>query len=139
MKLLRKYPDKVHFATLDGIKYYLLLPEWECDWYWGLGRLDSTNEYIHIKSLGNSHMFRNIKDYFDSVELTDEKLWVFCELMESLYTLKDAADLFHLGGSYIITNPKADMLKNPDIADEINSHLIPHLIDEMYKLFGEVK
>lgn len=136
MKLLREYPEKVLLGKdLQGSNIYLLKPRWECDWYWSFGHLHVGDMFIHLNYLGNSVLLDGIKVYFSELVISDKELWIFCELVESIKTLKSTAQLFTLGGANICSvNPCRDLLLNKHLADEINSTLIPNLIDEVYKV-----
>ena len=88
-ELLNDYPEKVLLGSnpIEG-KIYLTKPEWQCDWYWCFGWIGNKNLLTHLDRLGNSNMYDNIKEFIPNVKLSDTNLWKFCELAESIYTLK---------------------------------------------------
>lgn len=136
MQLLREYLEKTLLGKdQQGSNVYLLKPRWECDWYWSFGHLYVGDMFTHLNYLGNSILFDDIKTYFSELVISDKELWIFCELVESIKTLKSTAQLFTLGraGVYSV-NPCKDLLLNKRLADEINSTFIPNLIDEVYKV-----
>ena len=67
------------------------------------------------------------------------KLWTFCEVVQTIYHLRETAEVLGRGGSHYTTNPCADLIKNPDEVKRINEVLIPKLIDEMYIALGVVE
>lgn len=135
-KLLNDYPEKVLLGSnpIEG-KIYLIKPKWECDWYWCFGWIGNNNLLINLDKLGNSNIYDSIKEFIPNVELSDTNLWKFCELAESIYTLKKSAELFHRGGSHIVYNAKyKEIMQNKEWCEHINYVIIPALIDELYKV-----
>lgn len=136
MELLREYPQRVWLGTThEGDEIYIDRPQWSCEWYWSFGWLYGKDVFTHIKYIGTSHLFNNIKQHFTrTVFTTDKDLWVFCEISASIYTLKECAELFHRGGSHYMQNPCKELLTQHDWEHHINAVLIPSLIDEFYKV-----
>lgn len=137
-ELLNDYPEKVLLGSnpIEG-KIYLTKPEWQCDWYgyWSFGWIGDKNLHTHLDRLGSSNMYNNIKEFIPNVKLSDTNLWKFCELAESIYTLKKSAELFHRGGSHIVYNAKyRGVMQNKERCEYINYVTIPALIDELYKV-----
>lgn len=134
--LLNDYPAKALLGSnpIEG-EIYLTKPKWQCDWYWCFGWIGNNNLLINLDKLGNSNIYDNIKEFIPNVELSDTNLWKFCELAESIYTLKKSAELFHRGGSHIVYNAKyKEIMQNKEWCEHINYVIIPALIDELYKV-----
>lgn len=135
-ELLNDYPAKVLLGSnpIEG-EMYLTKPKWECDWYWSFGWIGNNNLLINLDKLGSSNIYDNIKEFIPNVKLSDTNLWKFCELAESIYTLKKSAELFHRGGSHIVYNAKyKEIMQNKEWCEHINYVIIPALIDELYKV-----
>lgn len=135
-ELLNDYPAKVLLGSnpIEG-EMYLIKPKWECDWYWSFGWIGNNSLLINLDKLGNSNIYDNIKEFIPNVKLSDTNLWKFCELAESIYTLKKSAELFHRGGSHIVYNAKyRGIMQNKEQCGHINYVTIPALIDELYKV-----
>lgn len=135
-ELLNEYPAKVLLGSNPIVgKIYLTKPEWQCDWHWSFGWISSKNLHTPLNRLGSSNIYDNIKEFIPNVELSDTNLWKFCELAESIYTLKKSAELFHRGGSRIVYNAKyRGIMQNKERCEHINYVIIPALIDELYKV-----
>lgn len=134
-ELLNEYPAKVLLGSNPEGKIYLTKPEWQCDWYWCFGWISSKNLHTHLNRLGSSNIYDNIKEFIPNVELSDTNLWKFCELAESIYTLKKSAELFHRGSSHIVYNADyKKIMQNKEWCECINYVIIPALIDELYKV-----
>jgi len=69
---------------------------------------------------------------------TNSQLWTLCELIETVYTLKETAEVLGRGGSHYTTNPCADIIQNKAERDRINSEVLPAIFAEIGKLFDEV-
>lgn len=135
MQLLREYPKKIYLGeNHQGEKIYMTRPSWDCNWYWGFGYIGHRYLHIHLNRLGNSNMFNNIKTYFQSFILSDKEIWTFCEIVQTIYSLRHIAEVFNGGGSHYTNNPCKELLTKPEWYNHINKVLIPQLIDEMYKV-----
>ena len=135
-KLLNDYPEKVLLGSnhIEG-KIYLTKPEWQCDWHWSFGWIGSKNLHTHLARLGSSNVYDNIKEFIPNVKLSDTNLRKFCELAESIYTLKKSAELFHRGSNHFVYNTKyKEIMQNKERCEYINYVIIPALIDELYKV-----
>ena len=85
--------------------------------------------------MGSSNIYDNIKEFIPNVKLSDTNLWKFCELAESIYTLKKSAELFHRGGIHFVYNTNyKEIMQNKERYGYINYVIIPTLIDELYKV-----
>lgn len=140
--LMKKYPAKFYLGTVGNERIYLYVPSWECDWYWGFGYLGNRNCHYHLNGIGK---YENInfhdamlKHFGESLVLKDTALWQFCEIVLTIYTLKEAAEVLGRGGSHMTMNPDKQLLCVPDTVAHINQVLIPAQIASMYKiLIGE--
>lgn len=114
----------------DNKKVYLGDFSWDCSWYWGGGTVNgfTTNDidgWEHIDSItqrSNKNMFDALKEYFSELVLTDKELWIFCDYMNTFYTLKEAAEVFHTGGSHYTTTDVS--IKDTSIEKYINEKLL---------------
>lgn len=117
-------------------------PEFDCDWYWGFGYIGNRWCHYHLDGIGKGENinFRDalVKHFGDSFVIkSDRNLWRFAEVVQTVYRLKGAADLFHIGGSHYTTNPCAESLKREDLWKEINGVLIPQQIRAMYTILAD--
>lgn len=126
---------------------YLQRPSWDCDWYWGWGYLSNKNTHIHwdyLKTADGNYTERvsclidlDNKYYQANPKLTPIK-WQLEELMSTFYTLKEAAGIYHIGGSHLITSPIKDILKSEERAKEINEIILPEIFTKFYELCNTV-
>lgn len=151
-------PDKVYFGTRkdDDTTIYISKPTFDCEWYWSFGYLGNKDCHYHLKAYqekdivltdncGKTHIItekRNInmrdallKDYNLNKKI-EANLWQFCELALTIYALKEVAEIFHCGGSYITTNPGKDLLKNNALYLELVSVLIPKQCQLLWDLIS---
>ena len=131
------FNKKVYIGSNEGEREYLANPSWDCDWYWGFGYLQNRNIHHHVNTLNKDKNMHDalIEYYEDTLVLKDGKLWQFCELMYTFYTLKEAAQVLGRGGSNYTTNPISELIKNESEVKRINEIVLPALFDEIYKLF----
>ena len=141
-------------AKEDGKLQWLEESSWDCDWYWGLGyvasftndndpaRARDINGWSHFDGLflsKGAYAYDAFKDYFEETTLTDKEVWTLLELMKTCYTLRGMADLTHIGGGHVTTNPCHDLLKDDDMNKKINKVMLPSLFKEVYKLLGDTE
>lgn len=123
----------------DNALIYLTAPKWDCDWYWSFGYLGNKNEHYHLINFENG---RNINMYdalitdYNLNEKLKDNLWIFCELAQTVYTLKETAEVLTRGGSNYTTNPLKDLIKNPNELERLNNVVLPALFKEIEKLFN---
>ena len=139
---------RFYIGMLDGERIYLSVPKFDCDWYWGFGYLGNRNCHFHLKNcasflydnheLQRKNMYDQLKGVFgDSLRIPDNKLWEFCEIAQTIYTMKESAEVFGRGGSHYTTNPDRETIKNTDIVETININVIPKQIRSLWKLLEE--
>ena len=130
---------KRYLGELDGERVWLPPPSWDCGWYWGYGYIQNKHLHTHFNMLDtNDNLFNAIQKRFDSTfALQGDKLWVFCELMATFYSLKEMAKVYGRGGSFYASNPLADILRNPKEYKRINETLLPKIFIEIDKLFDK--
>ncbi len=136
---------KILMGQVDGENIYLSPPSWDCGWYWGFGYLGNNSTHYHLNGLSkNKNLFDAIKAHFDAGTLNpcltyseNKRLWIFCELVETAYTLKKTAEVLGRGGSSYTTNPIAELIKNKKEVERINKIVLPAIFEEIYKLFKD--
>lgn len=129
-----------------GLKVYLQKPSWDCGWYWGFGYLEGYRNYAHdcdisihwdsIVKDSNENAFDAMKHYFKELTISDDSLWLLCDYMKSFYTLKEMAELCHIGNSHY-TETSNISFKDEELYNKINKELLPKLFKEIEKLFLE--
>lgn len=138
MNLLREYPEKIYLGLdKENQEVYMEAPKWSCDWYWSFGYIHSKDYFTHLNCLGGGNLYSNIIKFFNEFVIKyNYDLWQFCELVQTIYTLKRTAELLHRGGSHYAPNPCQELLKNSEFTNHINEVLIPELVDKMYGVLG---
>ena len=130
---------KRYLGELDGEKVWLAPPSWDCAWYWGYGYIQNRNLHTHFNWLDtNDSLYNAIEKRFNGTfVLQGSNLWVFCDLMQTFYSLKEMAEVYRCGSKYYARNPLADILKNPEEYKRINETLLPKIFIEIDKLFDK--
>lgn len=133
-----KGTTKHYIWTNEWQKIYLSAPSWDCGWYWGFGYLWNRNCHYHLSGLNegkNQSLYDAIKEHFEDLQITNNKLWVFCELVSTAYKLKEAAEVLRSGGSNYTTNPLKELIKNEEETKRINEIILPAIFLEIEKCF----
>ena len=145
-KMMEAYPANFRMGVRHGRGISLRRPSFDCDWYWGFGYLGNTQCHYHLNSLEtmdwqndglrDKNLFDQLKIHFgDSLTIKDDAdLWKFCEIVTTIYTLKEAAELFCHGGSNYSTNPDKDFLKDDAMYLRIVKEMIPAQIASLYRV-----
>lgn len=156
---LQKLKDHAHGkdqyllgTDTDGIRYWLESAKWDCEWYWGFGYVETyqgnrmpskardidSHQHINTTFIGKvgDQYIHNIfnSPLLTHTTFTENEGWTLSELFFSFYTLKAAAELYHMGGSHITTNPLRDLMRNKEQEDHINKVLLPAIFQEIYKI-----
>lgn len=127
-------------------KVYLEKPSWDCDWYWGFGYLEAYDKYgkwcshTHFDSdilHGQKDCFSNFKAYFKETPLTDDEIYELCDYMRTFYILRDVAELYKHGYSWITHRAYIDILEDKDFYNLINKKQLPELFARIEKLFNK--
>jgi len=132
----------------DESRINITSPTWDCGWYWSFGYLGNKNEHYHLSSYSDG---RNISMYdalLADYELNPillgnadkfgsfPRLWEFCELAKTAYTLKETAEVLGRGGSHYCTNPCKDIIINTAEVERINKVVLPAIFAKIDKLFS---
>ena len=97
--------DKILLFKEANNRYYLRKPHFDCDWYWGLGYLATgRGSHLHFDSYFKGTSFYDFS--FDDTPFTQEEKYIIADYMRQLYTLREMADMLHLGNTHITGNAK---------------------------------
>ena len=132
-------------GAINGRGIMLRAPSFSCGWYWGFGYLGNERCHFHLShlesmdsKLANKNLYDQLISLFgDSLTIPKENLWKFCEIVKTVYTLKEAAEVFGRGGSHYTKNPDAESIENPQMVEHINSVLIPMQIRSLWELLTD--
>jgi len=137
----------------EGIPYYLELPRWDCDWYWGLGYINGNNCMFHWDSAEQLHTIdgRSVNtvdgfaNFFAESPLysagngpTWEKysdVYKLADIMNSLYTARAYSDLMYRGNSHY-TSKGVPSVKNEAEYKRVNTEVIPTLLRALHELLA---
>lgn len=152
-------PDKIFFGVNKETneEIYLSKPSFDCNWYWSFGYLGNSDCHYQLDSYQSKQKILYTKDgkltiitekrnisMYDALladytlnPIIEKNLWVFCELALSIYTLKKAAELFHIGGAHMTVNPGKDKLKNIELYNTLTFDLIPEQCQLLWDLINK--
>ena len=106
---------------------------WDCNWYFSGGYLGNQNCHYHVQHYfdqPNVNVFDAIKaDFGDSLKLTDNELWKFCDYFKQFYAHQESAGCFRYAGHF--SGDMQEECKNKELADAINDHLRNVLIPQV--------
>lgn len=131
-------------GVMDGRGVMLRVPSFDCWWYWGFGYLGNRDCRFHLdhldsmdSKLANKNLYDQLIGLFgDSLTIPKDRLWTFCEIVKTIYTLKEAAEVFGRGGSRYTQNPDKNALTVPEYVRHINDELIPMQIRSLWALLS---
>ena len=125
------------------VKVWLQAPSWDCGWYWGFGYIEiySKNqktlyEHTHFDSLffnNKKSSYNLVKEYFKELTITDGEIWQLLDYMKTFYTLRNASDAFHIGGSHF-TSKLNYKCTNNEMYNLINKTILPNIFKEIENL-----
>ena len=136
----------------DGILYWLEEAQWDCDWYWGGGYIETytNNErpgmsrdittHSHFDSMFFNNRRLNGHDaftsFFEETPFTDKEIWQICELMKAFYIARQYSDMLCCGGAHYTSNPSKDIIQNEEEYQRINKKVIPDIMKSLYEILG---
>ena len=137
-------------ASRDGVYHYLEESEWDCNWYWGIGCIESftNNRCPHLSKDIKEHthwdsIFRDatptpeeFREVFVETPLSDKEIWKLSEYMRELYTARHYSDMLHVGGAHITESDVKTIIKNDDEYHRINTMVIPAILGKLYALLS---
>jgi len=147
---------KYYLVGVDkyGDPVYLEEARWDCNWYWGLGYLETfTNkknpklsrdisshthfdtEVLNARRTGKG-MFEDFMDKFPETPLNRQEIWQLLELMSAAYSCRRYSDMLYTGGAHITENPVKMIIQNEEEYDRINKKVIPAIMDKVYTLLS---
>lgn len=146
--------NKIKLGTVDNESIYLSPPSWDCGWYWGFGYLGNKNCHYHVDGLKTietynleakawTHERVNLYDGFKRhfaesfIVKADKDIWTLAELFQTFYILKEVAEVYNRGGSYLSSNPCASVIKNLDEVKRINEVVLPAIFKEIYIILNK--
>ena len=129
-------------GTKDGEDMYLEQASFDCQWYWGLGYIETFTNKRHPERSADisshSHFNLEFPHYTDFMDLdapyTESEKWKIYEIMRSLYTAREYSDMIHIGGSHFTSNPAKDIIQDDAEYKRINEVVIPAMLEELYKI-----
>ena len=151
----------------EGYTMWLESPQWDCDWYWGFGYVETYNRknpnisndiqsHSHISGLlgqqekydyekgcfVKTEFIHNLIDSPDFVDTTfnESESWQLTELFKQFYLLQEMAEFSHktLPGCHITTSP----VNHGDLKgwnDKINTVMIPMITAKIIEILTPVK
>ncbi len=150
--------ETVFFGTRnDGTRIFITKPTWDCGWCWSFGYLGNRNEHYHLNSYQertivakdkdddrirvfterrNMHMRDCLLADYKLNPVIEENLWVFCELARSIYSLKEAAEIFHRGGAHTTANPCKGAIQKYKRDNKLNNETLPELMQTLWDMIG---
>lgn len=136
-------------ADVDGIKYWLEAPSWDCDWYWGFGYIETYPRNISPSKAKDvdSHTHANnfmskwftewngSKPILTEAVFTDKEGWELSELFEQFYFLQSAAENFGRGKCHT-SDTIAPNWQNKPLSEKINKVLIPAVTKRILEILA---
>jgi hypothetical protein len=105
----------------DGEVIYLSKHKWDCGWYWGFGYVGNVRSHFHFESLIKNT--KTASELFDRTNIADKEWWVIRDLFVQAYALQKAAEVYRYGGHQTSLAGVTDIIKNPEIAKQLNADL----------------
>jgi len=139
--------EKIFFgkSKIDGDSINMDKPSFDCGWYWSFGSLGNKGCHYHLSGYQKENGFgehRDINMYdslmsdYDLNPCIKANLWSFCEQSQTIYTIKEAFEVFNRGGANYTENPMSELIKMSVDAEKLNKELLPELLQKFWNDFG---
>lgn len=135
----------------SGIYYWLQESSFDCGWYWSIGYIETftsnnnpsrsrdINSHQHFDSMmkhTGKHHNEAFNMLFNESVLTENEIWEFLEIMDSLYIMRNYSDLLHRGCSGISQNKNTEIIKSDVEYKRINECVIPSILKRLYSILS---
>ncbi|MCM1178670.1 MAG: hypothetical protein NC347_00300 [Clostridium sp.] len=154
MDFTKKHTINVHMKEAyflgtgkSGLHFYMQKESWECDWFWSFGYIatytnndnpEKSSDTRFLQHFDSLFLGKNLSDpfinFFCFMPLSSEERYQLLELMQTAYTLRATARLFDGMGCNSTVNPCSKQLVKPEVAEEINTKMIPAVMQEVRKI-----
>ena len=131
----------------DGEYYWLEEGKWDCDWYWGIGYVETYTNSLEPNKAKDicSHQhwdglfptYDKFNEFFEETVLNDKEKWELLELMKAIYIARHYSDMLHIGGAHYTSNPCKEDIHNKDEYNRINKVMIPKMLEKVYEILSE--
>lgn len=147
--------DLYYLIGIDkhGRPTYLQQAHFDCNWYWGLGYIETfTNKqyperskdittHRHFDKLvltydGQNDVYDRFNQEFPETPLTTNEIWELLELMRTAYICRHYSDMLYTGGAHITPNPLKPLIQNEEEYNRINKDVIPDIMNKVYELLS---
>lgn len=124
-------------------KLWLEEPEWDCEWYWGLGYIETYQQNWHPSKARDTSSHRhwdstmrlvNPRDNFSEATFTDDEGWILGELFKRAYTLRKMTDMIYQKGAYVTEYDPLGLEELDPWRDKINTVLLPSIFKEIGRI-----
>ena len=140
-------------------RVYLMLPSFDCGWYWGCGYISTYrgtmntesnfSMHTHFKGyiIGQEEEYNHEKGVFQKTKYThhlnevlkesvlnEKESWVLSELIQTMELLKELLEFHHKGGMHMTENPLKDLFKDTDRYKHICEELLPSVFVEIDRI-----
>lgn len=139
----------------DGRKYWLEQHQWECDWYWSFGYVQSfvqnwppekakdVETHTHFDSLFlNGEYIENYKVFFSGgVTLEDKDIYKLIEAMKEFYIVKEYYELLYCKNAHItsLSEEMKQVISNHTEQIRLKDEVIPIICKYAERLLYPVK
>lgn len=139
----------------EGCKYWLEQHQWECNWYWSFGYVQSFTQncsperakdietHTHFNNLFlNGEYIENYKVFFSGgVTLEDKDIWKLIEAMKEFYIVKEYYELLYLKSAHIssLSDEVKRVISNHAEQIRLKDEVIPVLCKYAEGLLDSVK
>lgn len=136
----------------SGTKYFLEEARFDCDWYWGIGYVETFSnnrnpaqskdicshthfDYLFFKQ--NRDGWTAFRKLLPQTPFSDQEIWKILELMRSAYIARRYSDMLHIGGANYTSNPAKGVIACEAEYKRINEDVIPTILAKLYEIIGE--
>lgn len=128
----------------DGEYYWLEEGTWDCDWYWGIGYVETYTNKLNpsrakdIRSHQHwDHLFptyNDFNDFFEETVVNDKEIRKLLGLMKAIYIARRYSDMLYSGGAHYTANPNKEDIHNEYEYNRINKVMIPKMLESVYEI-----
>ena len=137
---------------VDGTKYWLEDPKWDCDWYWGFGYIETYKANRKPSQANDIESHQHATDFMSKWftewngsepilsehTFSEQEGWELSELFAQFYHLQEQAE-FWGRGKMNCANTEIKNWEDKALAKKVNKEMIPVVMDRIIMILNPNK
>jgi hypothetical protein len=129
--------NKIYIGKQENERIYLTKHKWDCGWYWGFGYVGNKDCHFHMNSIISDFCKKDykIENILEDSPFNQSEWWIILDLFKQAYAIKEASQVYRIGGHFSSKQGTTDIIKNKDLEDILNNDL-EKILNKIWEIMG---